>query len=358
MGGAQLQAKYLLEELVSRQNVEVNFLASRVSDSIEPDDTYTLTRINKPGALHRYGLFWDYFALNKKLLAFRPHVIYQRVANAYTGICARYGKQHSVPMIWHVANSTDCDRNNFDTTSLRRPHAYLERWFAEYGLKHASQIIVQNKDQKTLLETNFGKHNSQLIPNFHPIPEINRQSKSEPLRVLWIANLKDSKRPGAMLETAQYLSERANIEITMVGAPYSQAEKFKQDAFELSVGKLPKLTYTGAMPLEEVNGLLEQNHLLVNTSIKEGFSNTFIQAWLRCVPVYSLGVNPDNRLDGGPLGQSFSSTRALADAIIERSSYRDKLEKDGATAREVAIADFSLENAKTLADLLLSFAMH
>ena len=46
----------------------------------------------------------------------------------------------------------------------------------------------------------------------------------------------------------------------------------------------------------EVNALLEHTDLLVNTSDYEGFSNTFIQAWMRRVPVVSLRVDPDRLL--------------------------------------------------------------
>ncbi len=354
MGGAQLQAKFLLEELITRPGVEVNYFASRVTASRKQAEGYKLTQVSPPGALHRYGLFWDYFSLQQHLTRYKPDLIYQRVATAYTGICATYARRHAIPMIWHIANSTDCDINRFSVASLRRPHAYLEKALIEHGLKNADQIVVQNADQKTQLYDNFGKQNSHLIPNFHPIPETPTKPAPKPLQVVWIANLKDSKRPQAMVEVAKLLSHNLDIKITMIGAPYLVAQQDEQQAFEASINSLPNLTYMGELPNDEVNALLEHSHLLVNTSIKEGFSNTFIQAWLRCVPVLSLGVNPDNRLDGGPLGKSFTTIDSLAAAISERLEHPKQLAQDGAMARHIAEQDFSLNNASKLADLLLS----
>ena len=68
---------------------------------------------------------------------------------------------------------------------------------------------------------------------------------------------------------------------------------------------------------EDVNKLLERSHLLVNTSKWEGFSNTFIQAWMRSVPVMTLGVNPDGLLDNSYLGCNHVSTAEIASSIRE-----------------------------------------
>ena len=59
---------------------------------------------------------------------------------------------------------------------------------------------------------------------------------------------------------------------------------------------MPNLIYVGGVPQDEVNRRLEQGHILVNTSRFEGFSNTFVQAWMRKVPVVSLNSDPDNIL--------------------------------------------------------------
>lgn len=66
--------------------------------------------------------------------------------------------------------------------------------------------------------------------------------------------------------------------------------------------KSSNVEYLGLLSQEEVMTLLQESHLLVNTSIVEGFSNVFIQAWFCHCPVLSYTVNPDNVLTDSSVG--------------------------------------------------------
>jgi glycosyltransferase involved in cell wall biosynthesis len=55
----------------------------------------------------------------------------------------------------------------------------------------------------------------------------------------------------------------------------------------------PNLFYIGQISQDEINRLLSEGHVLVNTSVNERFPNTFITGWLRAVPVAGLNVDPD-----------------------------------------------------------------
>jgi len=356
MGGAQLQAKLLIETLLTEADpqLEICYFASRTKPAFVPPENYQIVQIAKPNWKHRFGLFWDHKSLNHALDAFKPDVIYQRVATAYTGFCAYYAKQNAIPMIWHVANSTDCQPVKFDLAAIRRPHQYLEKRIIEYGLRNATQIVTQNADQGAQLLDLFGQSNFSLIRNFHPWAPPPRPKTTHSLNVLWIANLKDNKRPACFVELAERVTDIANIKLTMIGTEFPPSEQDKQAEIDERIDKLPNLDYLGALPLEQVNEKLMDAHVLVNTSTKEGFSNTFIQAWQRGVTVHTLGVNPDKLLDGGALGCAHSSVAEIADRLKILATQADHNSSQAQAARETAEKLFSMRNAHQLADLIRS----
>ena len=65
---------------------------------------------------------------------------------------------------------------------------------------------------------------------------------------------------------------------------------------------LSNLVHLGELSQEQVNSRIANSTLLVNTSLFEGFSNTFVQAWMRGVPVLSLNSKPNNLLTRNRLG--------------------------------------------------------
>jgi len=61
----------------------------------------------------------------------------------------------------------------------------------------------------------------------------------------------------------------------------------------------------GKLPFEETLKIFDGATLFVNTSKSEseGFPNTYIQAWLRGVPVISFDVDPDGVIAKNGLGK-------------------------------------------------------
>ena len=108
MGGAQYQVKCLIEELNKLNRFEI-FNISRDCDSNYKPVCYQLIRLQYPGVykrgLHRHLI--EIVVLQKLLKSIKPHIIYQRVGCAQTGIAARYAKKSGCKLFWHVSSEND-----------------------------------------------------------------------------------------------------------------------------------------------------------------------------------------------------------------------------------------------------------
>jgi len=352
IGGSEHQAKLLIEQLYQTYGATICYFTARASARRKFADHQVIC-VGHTKWHRRFGHFWDYFRLQRALAAFAPDVIYQRVACAYTGIAVRYATRAGIPLIWHLASENDCRKAPAIRQLLGRPHALIETRLAKRGAVQADVIVAQTKDQIRMLHENFGRRADRLIRNFHPVPPACNK-RVEPLTVVWIANFKSLKRPELFLEIASRLQDLSKIEFVMVGQPYPSHSL--QSRFEQAMQRHPNVRYLGAVPQEDVNRLLERSHLLVNTSEWEGFSNTFIQAWMRSVPVITLGVNPDGLLDNSYLGCNHVSTAEIASSIRGLASNPDLLEDMGKRSRQFAIRRFSMRNAAELTSLIAETA--
>jgi glycosyltransferase involved in cell wall biosynthesis len=114
----------------------------------------------------------------------------------------------------------------------------------------------------------------------------------------------------------------------------------------------PNIEYLGARSQAEVNKLLARSHLFINTSLHEGFPNTFIQAWMREVPVVSLHVDPDGLLEKNQIGIFCGDDESrLADAVRRLISDGALRSRYAAKARAYAMSQHSMANATGLAQL-------
>ncbi|QKT02456.1 glycosyltransferase [Ectothiorhodospiraceae bacterium 2226] len=348
-GGAQYQAQCLVEALVRERRGEVYYVTRSADPGYRPDG-YTLVRAGHASGMAR-GLrrtFHDLRTFGRILREIDPDVIYQRGGGIFTGIAARHARARGCRLVWNIAAHWEvCPQ----PIRLRRDIAYrlVERRLLEYGIRHASTIVAQHADQARLLEAHYGRTPDALIRNFHPDP-LEPLVKRRPCTVMWIANLKQCKQPELFLRLAETLRERTDARFVMVGG--MQVQGRAGDALRTAIARSP-VEYTGALPQEEVNRLLAEADLLVNTSTAEGFSNTFVQAWMRRVPVVSLNVNPEGVLERHRIGVQSHTFPQLVDdvrALLDDHEARDAM---GRRAQQYALAHHSERNIGALMDLLV-----
>jgi glycosyltransferase involved in cell wall biosynthesis len=349
-GGAEYQISLLIDALVDSGEFEIHYL-THFLDERDRVRNYRVSRIGAGGPIPRLGYAVEARSLYRLLRAIGPDIIYQRVACAYTAICALYARRRGVPLVWHVSHDTELTPGHLDRARnfLR---LRLEKSMAQWGARHATGIVVQTQFQAELLTSNYARTADAVIPNFHP-PAAEPIDKSSPLTVAWIANLKPWKQPEIFVRLAQSLKDRGDVRFVMVGAGAAPGKRWAWELALMSdIQTAANLQYLGEKSQEEVNALLARAHIFVNTSKHEGFPNTFIQAWLRDVAVVSLRVDPDQVLERGGAGIVTHSEAALAAAVRNLIDAPEVRAGFVARGREHARTHHSLHNAEVLTRLL------
>lgn len=316
----QYQAARIVDALIASEVFDVHYVTRNAAPEYHPSG-YTLTTIRKPFGTIRNGyLFLDAPPLLKALREIKPDIIYTRIGCAYTGITAYYAMRNNCKLFWHISSDSNTVPPSFRLSRSMIPD-YIDRKIFEYGIANASHIIAQTITQAEQLKKNYGRVVTEIIANFHPSPT-EALSKNKKIKIVWIANLKPVKQPEIFIQLANDFGSAPDLEFIMIGAMQGSQQWKANIATQMHSAK--KLKYLGFIPQDKVNSILAQSHILVNTSKWEGFTNTFIQAWMRKMPVVKSNVNPDNVFDDQKLG-FFSGNYSILRKHIEMLAHDDQL---------------------------------
>jgi glycosyltransferase involved in cell wall biosynthesis len=279
-------------------------------------------------------------------------VYYQSPAAPWTGVAAYFAKQSGKSSIARIASDSDCQRSQRPARYSQQPVRYRrDRWMFDYGVLNSSLVAAQTERQRELLARHYGVH-SEILNIAVELPAA-AAPRSKDIDVLWLGNFREVKRPDIALEIARRLPQ---YRFAFVGGsvPAGQAyfDRIKSEAQALS-----NLDFIGAVPYSNTGDWFDRSRIHLNTSDYEGFPNTFLQAWIRRVPVVSF-YDPDGLIQRRALGRVCSN-------VDEMCAQLDRLLRDptecahiGARALSFAASEFSAHQiAARYLDLLESKAV-
>lgn len=329
-GGAEVQAEFIREACV-RAGYEVHFASDVSKNEITSDSSTTYHVLPNHGRLQSWR---NFFAINKLVKKIRPEIIYQRVRFSYTGLAAFYAKKYGALFVHNISADYACQKNSVPI-DMNFVSSFITEHLGRYGIKSADLVISQTEIQARKLNENFGI-GSIVIPNGHPVASPPFEKDSTPL-IAWVANIKEWKRPEVFIELAERLSD-IDANFVLAGKPAGGAF---QEKFLRRVGELQNIEYLGQLSQEEVNLLLSRSAIFVNTSQpREGFPNTFIQAWMRETPVVSLSFDPDNINTTKNIGYLSGNIDQLELDVRELLGSKEQLKEMGKKAREYSEQNF------------------
>lgn len=239
------------------------------------------------------------------LCEIKPEAIYVRGRNVMLYVAGNYSYKYKVPFVWGTNGDDSAEfwKNSKRLKDTKKsllkkivlfPLKWYEDLFINKGMKWAQHVVSQNTHQKeqTLMLLN---KTSRIINSYYFIEE--NQEKITKEQVLWLARWSKEKQPELFVDMVSRL-DQPNVTFVMAGDPKNETtyKELANTASKLNI-KIP-----GKISYKEVNSYFSKALIFVNTSYREGVSNTFIEAMLNGVPVLSLNSNPNNWLTDYNIG--------------------------------------------------------
>ena len=119
---------------------------------------------------------------------------------------------------------------------------------------------------------------------------------------------------------------------------------------------IPNLKALGPVPYSDVNKYFARAKLFLNTSESEGFPNSFLQAWIRGVPIVSF-FDPDDIISRQGLGVRVDSSGQMAVKLEELIGDKDRLQILAEHVRRFALDAYSADAVVTHYESLLGLEL-
>jgi glycosyltransferase involved in cell wall biosynthesis len=164
------------------------------------------------------------------------------------------------------------------------------------SLRLADELVVQTGQQRELARRAFPDLDPVVIPSFaEPAESANGAGRY----FLWVDRLVEYKLPERYVELASALPD---ARFRMVAGVTDETPPGMAERIGDAAGRLPNLELLPPRPRSQLLEEMEQAVAVVKTSRVEGMPNGFLEAWARGVPVLSLNVDPDSKIEDNRIG--------------------------------------------------------
>jgi len=320
IGGAEKRLVLVAKE-TAKQGFEVSFIT--YGDRGEPIECIDNIRVIK---VYRRN---DIPHLNLLIKAWRVwSALSKASADIYlespglAGIVSLFCRLRGRRSILSIA--TDLNAMKKSTAKDRNFHLALAQ---KLNIKLANSIIAQSESQRKMLSKDF-KRESIVIKNPIPLPNDGTPDKHTPALILWVATIRPPKQAELFLELAKAIPE---AKFQMIGGPALGEERYFA-LIQEAAHSIPNLDFLGFIPQYKIGAYFAKAGIFVNTSIMEGFPNTFLEAWSAYAPVVSLNSDPDEIICRYELGCHSKNFNQMVDDVrmlLKNQGLKDEMGRNG-----------------------------
>lgn len=297
-GGAEVNMYYLAKKISEDNDFDVTVCVGDYDQNqVEIYDGVKVRKLkyqpmlfganNKKYETVPYKIIRQFFLI--KELAFKDYDVYINTCGGgmITQIVLLGKFLRRKKVIFRLASDSDAQCSKFGGRLGK-----MKSWIYRKSLSRTSLVVAQTeRQQKMLLE--YINIKSVVINNgFFIKDQANVKDKEF---FLWVSRADENKRPDLFLK----LAERLPDERFVIIIPGDNEIKEKA-VFEAK--KLKNVELLDFVPFSKIQDYYDKAKAFVNTSVYEGFPNSFIQSFLAGTPILSFNVNPDEIITKHDLG--------------------------------------------------------
>lgn len=303
-GGATVQLFHYALELSKNHDV---YCLLNETDSVDYD--------NFPTLKIRFSFGGDDSFLKKitkfhnALHAINPDIIIQRGLTRMSTFLALYCKIYRYKFLFMFAHDREC-RGKFQRSG--KFNIYFP-----FLLLFSYKLITQNNYQSKKVPFLF-KRKTKKITNGHPIK---KSIEADKKGVLWVGRLEPWKRPEICIEAAV---NNPDIKFVMVAPADDKCSDYAELIYK-KVCYINNIEIIDFVSFKDIDRFFEKARLFLNTSVEEGFPNTFVQACINKTPIVSLNVNPDEFITRNRIGEYCNNDLTAMDRAIKNINNDDIL---------------------------------
>jgi glycosyltransferase involved in cell wall biosynthesis len=321
-GGAELQMA-LIAKTLSHQGIRVKIIDTEVTESYCHHTNLAIESVPKWNRGMRGLRLFSHRIPNlfRCLKATDATVYYARGFSFLYLLLLLVAKRKGSKFILAVASDTDLMSFRDRYKTMYRKNASVWGWLSTIIpnelasailIRGADILLVQHEAQRILAKSRGIC--AMSLNNILGDDVLHVDTQKERMNNIVVGSLSSIKGLRVLLPL---IEELEHVVFEFVGeANDTEGERVKND-----LKRHPNVIFHGALNRTETLDKIAGAKALLNTSLAEGFPNTFLEAWTLGTPVISLFVDPGGVIKSNHLGYACDGDLTLFKDLLIRDKY-------------------------------------
>lgn len=323
IGGAEMQLYYMAHGLAGDERFSVHFLTGDCGQpSFEARDGVGIYAFFNPTGRFKYvRSVWGAYRLMQLLRNVNPHICLVRAPGFEAGLTALFCVLFHKKLVYMASQ-------HFEPERRKNYGMHLVRWMIfKWVLRSADLVLSQHEDQQKQLQDYFGK-DSVVRRNAYPVSHDRVLDADHKNTVLWVGRCDAWKRPELFIELARLFPSTPFVMV----CPWSGDDVYF-NRIKIQAGWVHNLQFVSPIAFARIGPYFSRAMILVNTSISEGFPNTFLQALDARTPLLSFTADPGGVIEKYGLGycahDDFEQLKNDAHTLLNAADLREQMGERG-----------------------------